>query len=107
MDPTLDILNQLLKYTEQLARSASDVSVDVSALARACESRIRELGTPLAGGGGVSPEARTLVTTLVARTESSIGVIEECIRRTGDELAFLRTARTAIRAYEPTGTRAG
>ena len=105
MDRTSEILTQLLKYTEQLARSASDVSVDVSALARAMEGRLRELRETGAEGGSAAPE--DLVATLAARTESSIGVIEECIRRTGDELAFLRRARSAVRAYEPPRAQAG
>ncbi|MCE5243232.1 MAG: hypothetical protein ABFD98_19060 [Syntrophobacteraceae bacterium] len=102
------VLGQLLKYTEQLARSEHDPGVDVKALARSCEKQLSVLkelmppGTIRANGECESEDERQvfeILQTLDTRTRDCIRILEAAKGRVEQEMGSLRRSRQAIRAY--------
>lgn len=108
----LELLCQLLKYTEQLARCEEDPTVDVEALSLACEERLAVLKSHLPinertmddreGMGeelAIDGEILSKMRTLGLQTEHCIKVLERCRAHAESGLSNVRNVRKAVRAY--------
>ena len=113
----VDLLQQLLDCTVQLARCEEDPNVEIAVFATACEQHLLALQQldPSQGGetketvggfGAVSTSdfeqlagLKGMIQTLVSQTDRCIGVLGRQLERTARDLASLRSSQTALRAY--------
>ncbi len=97
------ILDQLLKYTEQLASFPLDPKVDVAALAEACGRRLNDLRQVLPRGLKDSPDAQPLqdrVRNLRHQTRLCTDLLQKEMARTGGNIQSLSKSKRAIGAYK-------
>ncbi len=103
MDQAESILDQLLKFTAQLAEVENDPQVDAKALSNACARRLDDLkrlvpqklqNSPVAGND-VLEKMRNLYT----RTQVCLEVLESKNNRVAAKLQSLSRTRQAISAY--------
>lgn len=108
------ILEQLLKYTDQLMRLETDPRIDTSALAKACCTRLADLKkvlpseaakapAPAPGGAQTEPGAKPDVARLIALVHDRALRCTEVLVRNRDRVAGqverLSRTRRAVRAY--------
>jgi hypothetical protein len=108
------ILGQLLKYTEQLAGSENDPSVDVQALSKACDRRLAELKkilsknartpSPKLGQNGEVPNNNAklieMIRELHLQVQNCKEILEKKRTRVGDKIDNLSKTKRAITAYK-------
>jgi hypothetical protein len=94
------ILEQLLKYTSQLAAFENDREVDVGALSRACTQRIEDLKQLLPEGGlSTHPRVRELFRELHTQTQICTEMLEGELARIASGIDSLAKTKRAIRSY--------
>ena len=94
------ILEQLLKYTRQLAAYENDRQVDVHALSEACGQRIEDLKLMLPEGGlSANSKLRELFRELHAQTQLCTELLEVELARIASGIDNLSKTKRAIRAY--------
>jgi hypothetical protein len=107
MDQAESILDQLLKFTAQLAELENDPHVDAKALSNACIRRLDDLkllmpqerGSPLAARSEVLEKMRDLYT----RTQVCLEILERKNNRVAAKLQSLSRTRQALSAYTTRG----
>ena len=94
------ILEQLLKYTSQIAAFENDREVDVVALSKACSQRIEDLKQSLPEGGvTANSKVRELLRELHAKTEHCTELLEEELARIASDMDCLSRTKRAVSAY--------
>jgi len=106
------ILEQLLKYTKQLASYETDPSVDVVALSRACGRRIEDLKkilpeqvgclSGMRTGGGTPPRDERLAAMLeelFRQTAVCSKIFEKERSKAASQMEGIVRSRRAIKAY--------
>src|SRR5208283_3278403 len=97
------ILDQLLKFTAQLAECGNDPQVDAKALADACAKRLEELKQVMPQDVKNSLAAKTQVLgkmrDLYTRTQVCLDILERKSNKAAAELQNLSRARQAMDAY--------
>jgi CRP-like cAMP-binding protein len=103
MDQAESILDQLLKFTGQLAELENDPQVDAKALSDACIRRLDDLkrlmpqkrrNSPVAGS-----EVLEKMRDLYTRTQVCLEILERKNNRVAARLQSLSRTRQAISAY--------
>ncbi len=110
LDIAESILDQLLKFTAQLAECGNDPQVDAQALADACAMRLEELKLAMPQDQKSSLVAKTQVLgkmrDLYTRTQVCLEILERKSSRAAVELQRLSRSKLAITAYStPRGRR--
>lgn len=100
----LGIIDQLLKYTDQLSRCGETEGMDAAALSRAFEERAAALreALPIGALAGLGKDAEEVVEQLKIleeRTRLCSTTLEKCLDRADDRLSTFRNTRKAINAY--------
>ncbi len=99
-DQATTILEQLLKYTRQLATFESDRQIDVAALSKACTERIGDLKQLLPEGGlSASPKVRELFRELHSQTQLCTELLEGELAKVASGIDCLSKTKRAVRAY--------
>lgn len=95
------ILEQLLKYTKQLAAFENDPGVDVVALSQACTRRIEDLKTIMPDRLEDCPDAGLvkMVEDLHSQTRHCTEMLERKLESTGYQLEGFSKRKKAISAY--------
>ena len=94
------ILEQLLKYTSQIAAFENDRGVDVNALSKACTQRIEDLKQLLPQGGlSANARVRELFRELQTQTQHCTELLEGELEKIASGIDCLSTTKRAIRAY--------
>jgi hypothetical protein len=112
----LDLMQQLLDSTGQLAHCEKDPGMEIAPVANACrrhllalqeiissqrsyEEATQTLGQVLARNSSQIENLKEMLQSLIGQTEHCIAVLGRQLERTARELASLRSSKTAIRAY--------
>ncbi len=110
-DPAEAILDQLLKFTTQLAAAETDPEVDVKAISEACAGRIEDLkrllpndlrGSPVANKTNHQPPDSKLIDKirdLHSRTKTCLEILERKKTRAAAGMHDLSRTKQAITAY--------
>ena len=111
LDNAESILDQLLKFTAQLAECGNDPQVDAQALADACAKRLEELklAMPQDQKGSLAAKTQVLgkMRDLYTRTQACLEILERKSSRAAAELQNLSRAKLAITAYNTQRGRRG
>ncbi len=111
LDNAESILDQLLKFTAQLAECGNDPQVDARALADACAKRLEELKQAMPRDQKDSLAAKTQVLgkmrELYTRTQVCLEILERKSNKAAAELRSLSKAKLAITAYNTRQGRRG
>ena len=103
MDQAESILDQLLKFTAQLAEFENDPQVDAKALSNACIRRLEDLKQLMPQQRKNSREASTAVLEkmrdLYTRTQVCLEILERKNNRVSAKLQSLSRTKQAIGAY--------
>jgi len=103
MDQAESILDQLLKFTAQLAEFENDPQVDAKALSDACIRRLDDLKQLMPQEGRNSRAARSEVLekmrNLYTRTQVCLEILERKNNRVAAKLQSLSRTKQAIGAY--------
>ncbi len=103
IDQAESILDQLLKFTAQLAELENDPQVNIRALSDACAKRLDDLKRlmPQDLKHSTSPTSEVLekMRDLYARTQTCLGILERKNNRVAAELQHLSRTKHAITAY--------
>jgi len=103
LDNAESILDQLLKFTAQLAECENDPQVGVQALADACGKRLEELKLAIPQDQKNTLAAKTQVLgkmrDLYTRTQVCLGILQRKSNRAAAEVQGLSKAKLAITAY--------
>ena len=103
MDQAESILDQLLKFTAQLAEFEDDPQVDAKALSSACIRRLDDLKRLMPPELGNSPAAKSQVVEkmrdLYIRTQACLQILESKNNRVAAKLQSLSRTRQAVTAY--------
>ena len=103
MDQAESILDQLLKFTAQLAEFENDPQVDAKALSDACIRRLDDLKRLMPQESGNSQAARSQVLKkmrdLYVRTQVCLEILESKNNRVAAKLESLSKTRQAVTAY--------
>jgi hypothetical protein len=111
LDNAESILDQLLKFTAQLAECGNDPQVDARALADACAMRLEELKQAIPQEQKNVLAAKTQVLgkmrDLYTRTQACLEILDRKSNRAAAELQSLSRAKQAITAYNTRQGRRG
>ena len=111
LDNAESILDQLLKFTAQLAECGNDPQVDAQALADACAKRLEDLKQVMPQDLKNSLAAKTQVLgkmrDLQNRIQVCLEVLERKSNRVAAELQSLSRTKQAIVAYNTRPSRRG
>jgi len=103
VDQAASILDQLLKFTAQLAELENDPEVDAKALSNACAMRLEELKRLVPQDLKSSPASTNEVLgkmrDLYARTQACLDILERKNNRVAAKIQSLSKAKHAIGAY--------
>jgi len=103
VDQAASILDQLLKFTAQLAQFENDPEVDAKALSDACVKRLDELKRlvpqDLKRSTASTNEVLEKMRDLYARTQTCLDILERKNNRVTAKIQNLSRARQAISAY--------
>ncbi len=103
MDQAETILDQLLKFTAQLAELETDPQVDAKALSNACIRRLDDLKQLMPQQRKSSREASSAVLEkmrdLYTRTQACLEILERKNNRVAAKLQSLSRTKQAISAY--------
>lgn len=106
IDQAESILDQLLKFTAQLAEFENDPQVNVKALSNACIKRLDDLKQllpqDLRSSQASNSEVLDKMRDLYARTQVCLEILERKNSRVAADLQSLARTRQAVSAY---GTR--
>ncbi len=103
MDQAESILDQLLKFTAQLAEFENDPQVDAKALSNACIRRLDDLKQLMPQERGnsrpASSEVLEKMRDLYTRTQVCLEILERKNNRVAAKLQSLSRTKQAISAY--------
>ena len=103
MDQAESILDQLLKFTAQLAEFENDTQVDAKALSNACIRRLDDLKQLIPQERGNSrpagSEALEKIRDLYSRTQVCLEILERKNNQVAAKLQSLSGTRQAISSY--------
>jgi len=114
--PVLDLMQQLLDCTGQLAHCEEDPGMEIASVADACrrhrltlqqiissqgnhEDATLTLGQVLAEDSEQPVDFKEMLKSLIRQTDRCIASLGRQLERTAGELASLRSSQTAIRVY--------